>query len=112
MTAMETIELEEWRRRATELGGGDIKHCPFVCPNCGNVATPQDFIAAGGKGASAPQSCIGRVTGGESGMRKSADGAQRPCDWAAFGLFGTLGRGVFVKMPDGELVDTFAFGTR
>lgn len=76
----------------------------FVCPMCGNVATPWDFKAAGADPEDAAKQCIGRTM---TPMPKPQKG-QKPCDWAAFGLFGNLDKGLLVVMPDGKKVQTFA----
>lgn len=47
----------------------------FRCPQCGNVATVQEFLNAGTTAADGPaQNCIGRLVKGKG------------CDWAAYGL--------------------------
>jgi hypothetical protein len=86
------IDLVDFRAEVERRGGVD---CKFVCPICGNEASPRDFKDAGAKGHHATSACIGRL-GEEHGG----------CDWAAFGLF----RGpVFVQMPGGGEVPAFHF---
>lgn len=72
----------------------------FQCPKCGNVATPQDFTVLGADPQRAAQECIGRAR---------LDIGRDACDWAAFGLLGTMGRGVLVRFPDGRVVESFPF---
>lgn len=69
----------------------------FVCPRCGNVATPDDFRAIGANPLSAAEECIGR-----------SDASDVECDWAAYGLLGTTGLGLRVRFPDGTIAESFA----
>ena len=109
MTATQaTYTLDAWRAEARRRGGGDLLDCPFICPLCGNVATPRQFKDAGAEGGRAARECLGRATGAPGGLRSGTPRSQ-PCDWAAFGLFGTLGKGVTVVYPDGREVEAFAF---
>lgn len=78
----------------------------FVCPACGRVSKVQDFIDAGGETDDAPQQCIGRVNGkGDKNGKDIGFG----CNWAAYGLFGTLGKGRIVVFPDGHDCEVFNF---
>lgn len=52
--------------------------------------------------------CIGRFTGKGSPQKNSKDG----CNWAAYGLLGTLGKGDIVKLPDGKEVEVFKMAER
>lgn len=104
-----TIPIDVWRARGLELGGGTFLDCPFVCPLCGNIATPRDFQAAGAEPARAAQECIGRVVGAAGGLSRGNQATNKPCDWAAFGLLGTLNGGATVVHPDGTTTDVFAF---
>jgi hypothetical protein len=119
----ERVTHEAWLAEATERFGPDPKKWRFECPYCGHVSSPQDFIESGvaPKDASrAAQECIGRVIGARGGMREDAerqpDGTPaQPCDWAAWGLFGNLGKGpVVVRVVDGEekLTQAFPFADR
>lgn len=73
----------------------------FVCPRCGNIQTPKDFLDVGlDKDRAAQlsyQDCIGRHT------------KEKGCDWAAYGLFGTLEKGRIVITPEGKEVQVFDF---
>jgi hypothetical protein len=77
----------------------------FVCPLCGNVATPDDFTALGANADRAAQQCLGRL---QMPMAKWQEG-KLLCDWAAYGLFKTMGKGMIVVMPNGGKIETFAF---
>ena len=97
--------LEEWQ--AEMKTRFESKNAvAFVCPACGKVATIKEHMEAGGKPDDAPQQCIGRTTG--LGTKNSKDEGNG-CNWAAFGLFGTLGKGREVVFPDGKVVEVFDF---
>jgi hypothetical protein len=92
--------LEQWKEEGKRRFGADIENWKFVCPKCGRVSTGKEFKDAGAEPSDMYQTCIGRHKG------KLAPGG---CDWAAFGLFGTLGKGDVVVLPDGKEKDVFAF---
>lgn len=94
--------LEEWRKEAVERFGEKGRDWKFVCPRCGNVQSGKDFIDRGmtveqANDISVYQQCIGRHFEGIG------------CDWAAYGLFGTMGRGRYVITPEGKEVEVFDF---
>lgn len=94
--------LNEWREEAAQRFGEKGRNWKFVCPKCGNVQSGQDFIDKAGMTPAKSsnfvyQNCIGRHVKGIG------------CDWAAYGLFGTLGKGRMVVMEDGEEVEVFDF---
>ena len=96
--------LEEGKRRF----GPDVKKWCFVCPMCGKVYSVEEFMEAGGDGPnSAYQECIGRHRHagppGEEG--ENPDG----CNWAAYGLFGTAGKGRLIVSDGGTIVEAFRF---
>jgi hypothetical protein len=104
--------LAEWRAEGVRRGGGDLLDARFRCPLCQHVASPRDFQAAGADPNRAAMECIGRVIGARGGMRverRPGQAMPQPCDWAAFGLFGTLNKGVEVEMESGNVVWAFAF---
>jgi hypothetical protein len=78
------LTQDELMAEATKLFGDDPKKFAFVCPQCKDVATIQDFIDAG-KPDAAGQHCIGRELGALVKDAKKYSG--RGCDWAAYGLF-------------------------
>lgn len=84
MTKYRKLTQEELATEARARFGDDPKLYAFQCPNCGDVATIQDFIDAG-KPEAAGQDCIGRHLGALSRAVKKYAG--RGCDWAAYGLF-------------------------
>lgn len=104
--------LKEWQEEGKKKFG-DLKNWAFKCPACGHVATVQDFLDAGGDINDSYQNCIGRINGkGENGMKGKDKGYG--CNWAAYGLFGTLGKGrvITITTPEGkevELAEVFDF---
>jgi hypothetical protein len=108
MIEVPTYTLDEWRAEATKRGNGELLDCRMLCPLCGNVATPRQFKDAGASPNRAAQECIGRVVGAKGNLHSKRPVPQ-PCDWAGFGLFGTLNSGVFVTMPDGKQINAFSF---
>lgn len=99
---MRTLSLADFQAE------GEAKGWRFQCPMCGNVASPADFKAAGADPQRAAQECIGRL------MRPMPIPGlgKKPCDWSAFGLFKTAGRGVLVNMVDGSCIEAFDFDPR
>lgn len=93
-----TIALADFQQKAEAAG------YRFVCPMCGNVASAEDFKKAGAEPDRVAKECIGRTMSPMPTPKKG----KKPCDWAAFGLFGNLGRGLTVKFPDGKETNTFA----
>jgi len=74
----------ELRAEAIARFGKDPRRWAFVCPSCGDVATPQDFVDAGADPNGAGSICIGRVTGA---LVRAGATNTRGCDWSANGLF-------------------------
>lgn len=93
-TDREVISHAEWLAEARRRFGERVGQWAFLCPRCGERQTVDDFAAA--KSGEASQECIGRHLEG------------RGCDWAAFGLLGTLGKGRLVEVSSG-VVEVFEF---
>lgn len=92
--------VEEWREEAVERFGS-FPETRFVCPACGHITTVQDFRQFKDKGATpdtAAKNCIGRF-----------DRSITDCDWCAYGLFRTVGRGRKLTLEDGKSVEVFDF---
>ncbi|WP_431090826.1 VVA0879 family protein [Paenibacillus sp. 8b26] len=93
--------LEEWRTEAIELFGDKASEWKFVCPACSGVQSPKDFVDAGLEKDQAAntsyQRCIGRID------------KSKGCNWAAYGLMGTLGKGRLILTPEGNEVEVFDF---
>jgi hypothetical protein len=108
---MKKQTLEEWRTEATELFGPDPVNWKFVCPACGRVNTGREFKDFGADPNEMYQSCIGRVNGKMNPPTEEVKAAGEGCNWAAFGLFGTLDKGRIVIADDGDEVEVFDFAT-
>jgi hypothetical protein len=99
--------LQEWLDEGKQRFGDDFTNWRFKCPACGHVASGQDFKDLGANPNDMYQVCIGRVNGkGTDGTEGKDEG--NGCNWAAYGLFGTLGKGRIVINEDKE-VQVFDF---
>lgn len=88
---------EEWVAEGERLFGTDYTKYRFKCPNCGNIATGQEFKDAGLDPNDMYCECIGRHIPGKG------------CNWAAYGLFDICkvhvdGQPVF-EFAEGEMND-------
>ena len=104
---MITQSLKQWQEEG-EQRFGEGENWAFVCPVCGHVATVSDFIALGQTADDAAQVCIGRINGHMKPHAKAGDNSNG-CDWCAFGLLGTIGRGRNITFPDGSSCEVFDF---
>lgn len=82
--------LQDWMEEATNKFGEDKKQWAFQCPKCKAKQTIKDFVDRGVDANNVYQDCLGRHD-------ESID-----CDWAAYGLLGTLGKGRTVVNGDKE----------
>ena len=102
--------VQEWLDEAKQRFGEDALQWKFVCPACGHINCGQEFIDKGVTNDAneavnkAYCECIGRYIG--KGSPKKGDDSG--CNWVAFGLFGTMGRGVKVANGD-KMTEAFAF---
>lgn len=94
--SVERVPIAQYHLRIRASANGRPERAAFLCPRCGHVATLGDFRALGAEPGRAAQECIGRVQGSTVG-----------CDWAAFGLLGTLAGGVLVVTEEGVEVPCF-----
>lgn len=101
--------LEKWRAEAVRRFGDNPENWKFVCPACGRINTGREFREAGATPNDMYQTCIGRHNGNMRPASKGAKEDGKGCDWAAFGLLGTLGKGDTVVVEDGKEIDVFAF---
>lgn len=102
-----------WLDEAVKRFGRNPRNWRFRCPLCRNEASVQDFEdVKRDTGERAPVECIGRVWNevgrGPVGGLDAPRGIQ-PCNWAAFGLFGTLDGGVQIEREDGKVTNAFEF---
>jgi len=89
---------KEWLAELENRFGKDQKNWAFVCPACGKISTVKEFNDVGANVNNAFQECIGRYTGKEAPTKENKGG----CNWAAYGLFGTLTGGDIVTAEDGN----------
>jgi len=105
---MTKYTLQEWHAEGKRRFGDDYKNWRFVCPACGRINVGYEFNEAGAEPNDMYATCIGRHNGkGEKPLK----GNETPngCDWAAFGLLKTLGKGNIVISDDGNETEVFAF---
>jgi hypothetical protein len=98
--------LNEWMEEGKQHFGKDFSNWKFKCPVCERVSSIKDFEDLGADPNDAYQKCIGRVNG--KGTKNGEDKGYG-CNWAAYGLFGTLGKGRKVIAEDGREVEVFDF---
>lgn len=98
----------EWLAELKSRFGEDPMKWAFKCPACGKVSTIQEFKDAGADPNDTYQTCIGRHTGKGSPTKDSKDG----CNWAAFGLFGTLSGGDVIVTEEGKEVQVFSMADK
>jgi len=103
--------LDEWREEGERRFGGDIDNWAFDCPKCGRTSAVREFKEAGAGPDDAYSTCIGRHNGKGLDGYGCGEGSkpEHGCNWAAFGLFGTLGKGDKVVNEAGEEVEVFRF---
>lgn len=100
--------LGEWLEEGRRLFGPETKDWRFKCPMCGKAYSIREHLEAGGKDANnAFQECIGRPR--KAGPPDKEKGNPDGCNWCAYGLFGTLGKGRLVQAEDGTIVEVFNF---
>lgn len=111
MTEIRTIPYAEWVDEMARRGKLD---CKFVCPVCGNAASPNDWRALipDAPADRALRECIGRAmpraeTRAAFPTQEQPDAPERPCDYAAFGLFRLCT--VAVERESGEPTPIFEF---
>ena len=85
--------IEEWKAEGNAMYGADPKKWKFKCPSCGHIQTGEDFekIEKVESWQKVYKECIGRYVEGEV------------CNWAAYGLFRTLGKGRIVGDNNTEI---------
>lgn len=101
MSDIYTYAHADWLAEARRRFGDNALDWRFVCPFCGNVASGRDWKDAGGDPQRSYVECIGRLIGAKGGLNRDRE---QPCDWAAFGLLGTLHGGARVKHQSGEML--------
>ena len=100
--------VKDWQNEGRRLFGNDVRKWRFVCPMCGKEYSVGEFMEAGGDGPnSAYQECIGRYL--HAGPPDKEKGNPNGCNWCAYGLFGTAGKGRLIEADDGTIVEAFHF---
>ena len=92
---MKKYTYQQWLDELKSRFGENIMDWAFKCPACGKVSTIREFIDAGAEIHDSFQNCIGRFN--------SKDG----CDWASYGLFGTMDKGDIVTTRYGNRIEVF-----
>ena len=100
---MKEYTHQQWMDELKSRFGENIMDWAFKCPACGKVSTGKEFKDAGAAPDDMYQTCIGRHTGKGSPAKDSKDG----CNWAAYGLFGTLNKGNIVITENGNRIEVF-----
>jgi hypothetical protein len=98
---MKKQTIEQWRAEAKQKFGERGRDWKFICPRCGNIQSGQDFLDKAGMtledaANTVYQDCIGRHV------------KDIGCDWAAYGLFRTMGKGRIV-IADEKEIEVFDF---
>jgi hypothetical protein len=109
---MRKYTLEEWQAEGKRRFGGNFEDWKFICPACGRINTGREFKEAGAGPNAMYSTCIGRHNGkGVSGAKhkKGTPAPEHGCDWAAFGLFGTLNGGDIVVNDNDKETAVFSF---
>jgi hypothetical protein len=105
--------LKEWKAEGKRRFGDDIMNWKFVCPACGRVNTGREFEEVGAEPNDMYQTCIGRHNGKGTNRpitpKKGVPAPEHGCNWAAFGLLGTLNGGDIVVSDNGKEVPIFSF---
>lgn len=102
------MDIKKWREEAVRLFGKDWMKWRFVCPACGHIATPGDFLALGKDPNDASRNCIGRANG-KGRTPDINEPAPDGCNWCAYGLFGTMDKGRRIFTEEGNNIEIFDF---
>lgn len=94
---MKEQTLKEWQSEMKSRFPSGSDSVAFLCPACGGVSTIGEFKAIGVRQDLAAQTCIGRHVGGKG------------CNWCAYGLLATLGKGRRITLDNGDKIEVFDF---
>lgn len=116
---MRNVSEADWKEEGKKLFGPDFMKWKFVCPVCGHVATPQEWIDAGAPEGAVAFSCIGRWLPDSQDALSSDEIGKGPCNYAGGGLFplnpvlieGRENRVFEFAIPSAETVSTELAGT-
>lgn len=88
--------LEEWKADGEKLYGADFMNWEFICPTCKTILKPEMYKGHADSPETAYTDCIGRFI------------PDQGCDWAAYGLFGTIKRVIHPESGNQTCVFDFA----
>uniref|UniRef100_UPI003F68C0B3 VVA0879 family protein n=1 Tax=Streptococcus pluranimalium TaxID=82348 RepID=UPI003F68C0B3 len=92
--------ITDWKKEGIKHFGTSIYDQKFKCPNCGRVNSVREFVAFDKGPNEAATECLGRYDD------------EKGCNWAAYGLFGTMGKGRVVVLANGATIEVFDYSTR
>lgn len=106
-TAIEPIPQSRWLAEAVARFGEDPAEWAFECPLCGVRMPLGMWKALGHDPNKGYVECIGNVLPAD--RRGTLYAVRQPCNWKAYGLFGTLRGGVEVAYDDAPDKTTWVF---
>ena len=104
---MKEYTHQQWLDELKSRFGENIMDWAFKCPACGKVSTIREFINAGAEIHDSYQNCIGRFNGKGRPYLDGKGSYKDGCDWAAYGLFGTMNKGNIVISENGNRIEVF-----
>jgi hypothetical protein len=104
---MKEYTHQQWLDELKSRFGENIIDWAFKCPACGKVSTGKEFKDAGAAPDDMYQTCIGRFNGKGKPYLDGKGPYKDGCDWAAYGLFGTLNKGDIVIAKNGNRIEVF-----
>lgn len=79
------LSESDWRDEGKRRFGDDVMRWLFVCPACGHVACPTDWLSVGAPEGAVGFACVGRWLDKKRGAFEDGIG---PCDYTGGGLIG------------------------
>lgn len=105
VSGLTKTSLADWMEEGKKHFGENFDDWKFECPACGHIQSIKDFVDVGADRNDSYQECIGRKIGKGSPQKGDSTG----CNWAAYGFFGTCGKGRIVVTEDGKEIEVFQF---
>lgn len=103
---MKKYTYSEWMEEGKKRFGKNFENWKFICPACGHIQSVKDFLDLELDPNDAFRDCIGRHNGN---MKPAGENNQFGCNWCAYGLFGTLCKGVTVITENNDEIEIFDF---